>query len=440
MRILVVNGLYSRRLFESALSEVFPKASIVSLSDFRQAGELWIGDFIYNSKLDYPALQKQEFIEDVICRDRVLSVAERKHAEKLVRRCYNGLNKLFDSQEFDMVFSSAIDRYTRDLVFRVAEERGVFAVSPLGTFCQGYGWFTRRGELIPLHRNVTDEEAARFCEHLLKPEYLPDSEKWNVGRRHAEIIRDYRRRRLVEEVYFPIRRALSRDPDNIQWRVRVYEKNTDISNYFDESLDLVFNRVEDVDIDAANAVYLPMHLIPEATTSYWCDKVSRLGYLGYLLDVIDNSAQSAQFLIKEHPAMYGKRELSFYKELSSRENVVLIHPLDRSNSLLDKVSTVAVDTGTVGVEALLRGKRVLCLSDNYYGALHPNAHRVNAVSKRDITFPLNDFDPVEFSKSLLDGWFPSDYENGKKQRRQPSEVLTEGLRLLVGAYATEMNA
>ena len=202
----------------------------------------------------------------------------------------------------------------------------------------------------------------------------------------------------------------------------------------------MFDHVDNLEFDATNAVYLPMHLIPEATTSYWCDKVPHLGYLEYLLDIIDNSTRNAQFFIKEHPSMYGKRALSFYRELLSRKNVVLIHPLDRSNSFLEKVSTVAVDTGTVGVEALLRGKRVLCFSDNYYSALHPNARRVDAASEKDLISPLSDFDAVEFSKRLLDGWFPSDYVNGKEQKKQPRTVLTEGLRLLADAYGAEMNA
>lgn len=55
--------------------------------------------------------------------------------------------------------------------------------------------------------------------------------------------------------------------------------------------------------------------------------------------------------------------------------------MDRSNELLNMVDNVLVDTGTVGVEALLRGKRVISLSDNYYSDLHPNIVRSGSVTR-----------------------------------------------------------
>ncbi len=109
--------------------------------------------------------------------------------------------------------------------------------------------------------------------------------------------------------------------------------------------------------------------------------------------------------------MYGRRLLDFYDQLNSFPNVILLHPMDRSNNLLLEVENVVVDNGTVGVEALLRGKRVICLSDNYYQRFHPNAFMRDRITMEALKLPLQEFDNHTFMRSMLQGCFPSNFAN-----------------------------
>ena len=111
------------------------------------------------------------------------------------------------------------------------------------------------------------------------------------------------------------------------------------------------------------------------------------------------------------------------------DNVELIHPMVRSNELLERVDNVLVDDGTVGIEALLRGKRVISLEKNYYSELHPNISVESRVSKSSLMRALEDPEPTKMVTSLLADMFPSDYSNGKAQGSCSAESVAAGIRL-----------
>ena len=145
--------------------------------------------------------------------------------------------------------------------------------------------------------------------------------------------------------------------------------------------------------------------------------------------MIHNADSGITFIIKEHPAMYGRRLLSFYDELNAIPNVILLHPMDRSNNLLLEVDNVVVDNGTVGIEALMRGKRVICLSDNYYYRFHPNAFRRDCVTMESLSLPLQEYDNRIFMKNLLQGCFVSNFKNSTNgiPTSNPDQVI-KGIR------------
>ena len=126
--------------------------------------------------------------------------------------------------------------------------------------------------------------------------------------------------------------------------------------------------------------------------------------------------------------MFGRRPLTFYRELQSYSNVDVIHPMVRSNDLLDLVDNVLVDDGTVGIESLIRGKRVLSLEENYYSSLHPNISVVPRVTSGELSTRIAEIDPIAFVESLLADTFPSDYDNGKNQNKCAVEPIAAGVK------------
>jgi hypothetical protein len=103
-------------------------------------------------------------------------------------------------------------------------------------------------------------------------------------------------------------------------------------------------------------VLYPLHFQPEASTCVCAQKYEKQ------LFFIDSWAKSLPadivLYVKEHYAVLGHREISFYKELKKYPNVVLINPWENTRELIKHSVAVTTLTGTVGWEAMLLRKPV----------------------------------------------------------------------------------
>lgn len=103
-------------------------------------------------------------------------------------------------------------------------------------------------------------------------------------------------------------------------------------------------------------VLYPLHFQPEASTCVCAQKYEKQ------LFFIDSWAKSlpadTMLYVKEHYAILGHREVSFYKELRKYPNVVLIDPWESTRELIKHAEAVTTLTGTAGWEAMLMRKPV----------------------------------------------------------------------------------
>ncbi|WP_313151770.1 capsular polysaccharide export protein, LipB/KpsS family [Lacrimispora sp.] len=103
-------------------------------------------------------------------------------------------------------------------------------------------------------------------------------------------------------------------------------------------------------------VYFPLHYQPEASTIVCAQKYEKQ------LFFIDSWAKSLPadtvLFVKEHYAVLGHRDLSFYKELRKYPNVVLVDPWENSRKLMQNAVAVTTLTGTAGYEAMLLRKPI----------------------------------------------------------------------------------
>lgn len=123
-------------------------------------------------------------------------------------------------------------------------------------------------------------------------------------------------------------------------------------------------------------VYFPLHYQPEASTL-----VCALKYEKQLM-FIDSWAKSLPadtlLYVKEHYAILGHRDISFYKELKKYPNVVLIDPWENSRKLIENAVAITTLTGTAGWEAMLFQKPVF-LGGNVYFDVAPGVIKVNDI-------------------------------------------------------------
>jgi hypothetical protein len=111
-------------------------------------------------------------------------------------------------------------------------------------------------------------------------------------------------------------------------------------------------------------VYFPLHYQPEASTIVCAPKYEKQ------LFFIDSWAKGLPadtvLYVKEHYAILGNRDLSFYKELKKYPNVILIDPWESSRKLIENSVAVTTLTGTAGWEAMLLRKPVFLGGDIFF--------------------------------------------------------------------------
>ena len=82
-----------------------------------------------------------------------------------------------------------------------------------------------------------------------------------------------------------------------------------------------------------------------------------------------------KLVVKEHPNAYGYRTPGYYRKLKQIPNVVLASPTARTGKLTDGCGLVVLVYGTIGLEAIIKGKPTVVLCENPYGVFPPTMVR-----------------------------------------------------------------
>ncbi len=111
--------------------------------------------------------------------------------------------------------------------------------------------------------------------------------------------------------------------------------------------------------------FYPLHLEPEAVVLYWAD-----GIYSNQVKLIENIASQLPvgvFLyVKDHPHLYGYRDVIDYERLKDIPNVKLIAPKIPGKEIIKYSKGVITLNGTAGFEALLLNKHVITFGKPFY--------------------------------------------------------------------------
>ncbi|MCC7573107.1 MAG: hypothetical protein KO464_06930 [Candidatus Methanofastidiosum sp.] len=435
MNILVYVRPATTDFYLKLVKTAYPHANIVTVSDFKHNGDIWFGDYIY--QLAY----KEQYFSDEIMRDirmrcRFLRLFQSDMADGLVNNLAYGLYKYFSSHDIDIVMGGLIDNYTQDVLERIAVERKIPYISFVRHFFSGYCRISARGELRKMPRVVTNEEVSLSLKQIMQESFKPDF-KLNRPKSTKEMYYFYFRELLKKNLYFPLKRNIERDPHNYHYNTTL-PRNWSFSSVIFKDDKKYFRTLENLPshIDE-NAVYIPLHFSPEATVDYWADNPRFALQEETILELATQTPAHIQLLIKEHPAMYLRRRIDFYERLKDYNNVTLIHPYESSNRLLNIVQNVLVFTGSVGVEALLRGKRVLTVTKNYYSDLHPNIFKISQINDEAIRLKLQTYSQEQFIHDILQGLFKADFYNDKTIDKSDIESMSRNFKDYMNAFMQE---
>lgn len=111
--------------------------------------------------------------------------------------------------------------------------------------------------------------------------------------------------------------------------------------------------------------FYPFHLEPEAVVLYWAD-----GIYTNQVKLIENIASQLPpnvFLyVKDHPHLYGYRNIEDYIRLQEIPNIKLLPPYLPGKKIVNESKGVITLNGTAGFEALLLNKQVITFGSAFY--------------------------------------------------------------------------
>jgi hypothetical protein len=334
----------------------------------------------------------------IIARCRGLRDVPFAEAKDLVLRATKWAHDFFRSHEYRLFVFHIIDNYVVDILCRVAQYRGIVTLCLSEWFIEPYRRHTIFGELHPA-RDVDDTEVDAVMTYFETPRkaYWLDG----IDRRNRQryflylyvrflILYFWRytvgycwRGNLGYEYRFPV-----------IFRVRL--RNLFVHRYFSTIT------ADEVAAEPERFIVIPLHTFPEANVDYWMTDWRDADYYTSLYEAITFlRSEGMTVLLKEHPGFMYQRDAAIYRQLRAFGNVRLIDPYSPSSSVLDTVPQVLVWHGTMGIEAVMRGRRVSVFDSTYYsGDLLPPYRRF-----RDARV-LNPDQRRRFIASLLRGVEP----------------------------------
>lgn len=135
--------------------------------------------------------------------------------------------------------------------------------------------------------------------------------------------------------------------------------------------------VKPVSILPSQFELFPLHFAPESSINtpnpYFIDQIRAIEHIKFF-----NSNSNRVLLVKEHPAMYMRRPISFYKRIKKMPFVRFVPLSTKTSSLIEKANKVYSITGTAAMEAFFHGVEWKLLGYNFQSDwLEDNPSKIN---------------------------------------------------------------
>ena len=392
-RVLVFTYRRLNRFFHRLAERVFA-GPITYCSSWPGLEEVDLQDDFYEfyeRRDDVDGLDESDY-EQIIGRSCVLRLLPSAQSRRMVNAMYRVIDALTDRVKPEYLLSVAVDNYMTDLLVRICRAKGARIVTLTAGSAPNTITVTAYGEFHSV-RVPGDEEVTRTLAAFLR-----DDARVTYGQpfegypfhRHARVFAMW----WAKCAAFRAAGWLRRDPLNFRYLMGSLPARDGQSSlwsyrgarYYDADWS------ERIARSSAPALFIPLAYTPEATVSYWLRDLRYIDYENFIVDACATLARSYLVVIKEHWAALGMRRWPFYERLRSLDGVVLVPAGETSRNVMRRVDRVLVGAGTTGVEAAVRGKKVVTLDRPYY---HVDGHYVSLGSAdrvADLPAMLEGFD------------------------------------------------
>ncbi|NQD79939.1 hypothetical protein HP436_07045 [Pseudomonas sp. CrR14] len=355
--------------FRFLATKIMPSANIVSCSEHRKYDQSGMRRRYYEclktgEVFEAPWLDSS-LVNDLIARCRLLRSLEKTEAERHLRAMALAITASFETHKPVMVLSLTVDSYVMDLLRVIAGNKNIKFVALIGTFVNGFYRLSSRGEPTK-NPSANYSSIAELKDSLLKDDYAPDFNKKSLVSPRRSV-----RKRWVANIcrvpYFFLKRLVSGDYYNYHYWASQLVSSSQL-HFFPPKDPGDLNWDKKLQGSQKPKLYIPLQMFPECTVDYWCQDLEVIDYYAVLNKLIDSLSSVFELVIKEHPSVMGSRPSGFYTKLRLDSRITVIPTYTPSNFVLRMVDGVVVWTGSVGFEAMLRGKPVFGLATPFYVA------------------------------------------------------------------------
>ncbi len=432
MKILCYVRPWNYKQFKCLAGNIAPNASLAFCSehpvvDFSGLSAIYYFYLSNNSLVsDFSGTEQDDFI----ARCRLLRALDKPEAIRHLAAMGQAIQELLAKEQPSVVLSLMVDSYLMDLLRYYCDRLGVKFIGLVPTFVNGYFRVTARGE-------ATFNPSADACDThgvkqvLLDPLYAPAFNASSLSSPLRGILRRWAAN-IARVPYFYIKRHLLKDPYNYHyWAAQVVSRQ--LVNYFppsDPGNNAWLETLQNID---KPILYIPLQMVPEATVDYWCNDVEVIDYYTQLERFITKYHSAFQIVIKEHPSVMASRPLGFYRRLAADKRVTVVPTYTASNEVLAVADAVLVWTGSVGFEAALRGKSVICLGNPYY--LYGSRFlKINPATDSNVIYahiqqvksrPVTSVEQDELIEHLAAQLFPGHFKNNGTWSEHSEKDLTD---------------
>jgi hypothetical protein len=311
--------------------------------------------------------------DEITKRCRGLRNIPQNESKELIYRCGKFFIDLYQNNKIKLIVSGCVDNYVMDIMHRLASYYNIKSLGITDSFLYPHykllTVFGKRNEFY----TPTEKELQSIYEKLsvgtkskLAISFWPSIRQahWNlfsfIYRYFVRYLWKYKIRGKTNYEYrfAPFLKGFNNPALLLGWF------------YFDKI------NLDSVKLNPEKYVYIPLHFVPEASIDYWVDDCNNADYYCNLFDILKFfEEKEVTVILKEHPALFPGRPLDAYKQMKKFSNVLILHPFFETQKVLSSVENIVVWTGSTGIEAIMRDKKVYVATENYYSDKKLNSYK-----------------------------------------------------------------
>lgn len=382
---------------------------------------------------DYPS----DYLKTSFASDRFLNRFSYEKRLEILGKEISFWKRIFDETKPAALFNETVAVEIAEVMAIEAEKRGIpFYTALLGFLPNTFYWkpdpFTGRlNDLSGIEPSDEDlKKADEYIENVTKKAQVPFYVKSFVGKSPKSFTKFIMGTVLGLRRYVKECRRLSKPGFHYEdYRKYCFE----YSKFFLKSLFYKYDSIKAV--NGYPYVFLPLHMEPEATISYFVFEDYRQDFL---IDFVVKSLRQGQYLVvKEHPQQPGLLLARRFRLLKKQyPNLIYVPSNTPSYGIIQSCDCIVTLTSSAGWEGLLQKKPVFVMGKIFFDQC-PGAIRVDSISElkmylREANYPIVSDDDIRLFVARMISLFhpgcptPSVTDSGIKEYVLAMETIISG--------------